>query len=161
MALTGPPPAPGRIAPVLPVVPARRSVGRGVTRRIPLWAWWIPVVVGLSLPIFGFTTRPQWSRVHLIPFTDPDDKPRDQLVNITMFIPLGYLFARGRRMPRAVAGAMVAAAIVSAGAETTQLFSTERNPSATDVSMAVAGAAIGAALSRLEDEPPAKPKTRE
>jgi hypothetical protein len=41
---------------------------------------------------------------------------------------------------------MITAAIVSAGAEATQLFSTERNPSATDVTMAVAGAALGAVL---------------
>jgi glycopeptide antibiotics resistance protein len=132
------------------------TVVTGVTRRIPSWAWWIPVVVGLSLPIFGFTPRPQWSRVHLIPFTDPEDKPRDQLVNIAMFVPLGYLFARGRRMPHAVAGAMVAAAIVSAGAEATQLFSTERNPSATDITMAVAGGAIGSVLGVLKRGPAAK-----
>jgi glycopeptide antibiotics resistance protein len=133
------------------------TVVKGVTRRVALWAWWIPVVVGLSLPIFGFTPRPQWGRVHLIPFTDPDDKPRDQLVNIVMFIPLGYLFARGRRMPRAVTGAIVAAAMVSTCAEATQLFSTERNPSATDLSMAVAGAAIGSVLSRRNGGPSAKP----
>jgi glycopeptide antibiotics resistance protein len=127
---------------------ARRPliVGTSRLRRIPLWAWWIPVVVGLSLPVFGFTRHPQWSRVHLVPFSDPEDKPRDELVNIAMFVPFGYLYARGRRMPRALLGVMITAAIVSAGAEATQLFSTERNPSATDVSMAVAGAVLGAVL---------------
>jgi glycopeptide antibiotics resistance protein len=111
-----------------------------------LWAWWIPVVVGLSLPVIGFTLHPQWDRVHLVPFTDPEDKPRDEIVNIGMFIPLGFLYARGRRLPRALLGAMAAAAIVSSGAEATQLFSTSRNPSGTDVTMAVAGAALGSVL---------------
>ena len=117
-----------------------------ILRRAPLWVWWIPVVVGVSLPVFGFTLQPQWSRVHVVPFSDPEDKPRDTLLNIALFIPFGYLFARGRRMPGALAGAMAAAALLSAGAEATQLFSTERNPSGTDVSMAVAGAAAGSLL---------------
>lgn len=117
-----------------------------ILRRVPLWVWWIPVVVGVSLPVVGFTFEPQWSRVHVVPFSDPEDKPRDTLLNIAMFIPFGYFFARGWGMPGALAGAMAAAALVSAGAEATQLFSTERNPSGTDVSMAVAGAAAGSVL---------------
>jgi glycopeptide antibiotics resistance protein len=115
-------------------------------RRIRAWAWWIPVVVGVSLPVIGFTTTPQWDRVHLIPFSDPEDKPRDELLNVAMFVPFGYLFARERRMPRALVRAMATAAIVSIGAETTQLFSIDRNPSATDVSMAIVGTAIGSLL---------------
>lgn len=122
-------------------------MGTGGLRRVPSWAWWIPVVVGVSLPVLGFTPHPQWGRVHLMPFSDPEDKPRDQLVNIAMFVPFGYLVARGRRMPRALLRAMVAAAIVSAAAEATQLFSMDRNPSGTDVTMAMAGAALGSVLS--------------
>lgn len=122
---------------------------RVARRRVPLWAWWIPVVVGLSLPVFGFTPHPQWGRVHLVPFSDPEDKPRDEIVNIAMFIPLGYLFARGRRLPRALLGAMAVAAIVSVGAEATQLFSVMRNPSATDVTMAMAGAGLGSIVGVL------------
>jgi glycopeptide antibiotics resistance protein len=105
--------------------------------------WWSAVIVGLSLPSFGFTPYPQWDRVHAIPFSDPEDKRRDELVNIGMFIPLGYLFARGRRMPRALVGAMAAAAMVSVAAESTQLFSRSRNPSGTDFTMALVGAALG------------------
>lgn len=115
---------------------------------MPLWVWWVPVVVGLSLPVFGFTRQPQWGRVHLVPFTDPEDKPRDELVNIAMYVPFGYLYARGRRMPQAMLGVVLWAFVVSVGAEATQLFSIERNPSGTDVSMGVAGAALGAVLTR-------------
>ncbi len=117
-------------------------------RRVPLWCWWIPVVVGLSLPVFGFTRHPQWGRVHLVPFSDPEDKPRDELVNIGMYVPFGYLYARRRPLPRAILGVVLWAFVVSVGAEATQLFSIERNPSATDVSMGVVGAALGALLSR-------------
>lgn len=115
---------------------------------MPLWVWWVPVVVGLSLPVFGFTRHPQWGRVHLVPFSDPEDKLRDELVNIAMYVPFGYLYARGRRMPRAVLGVVWWTCVVSVGAEATQLFSIERNPSATDVLMGVAGAALGALLTR-------------
>ena len=75
------------------------SAGTAPQRRLPAWGWWAAIVVGLSLPSFGFTPHPQWNRVHIVPFTDPEDKPRDELVNIGMFVPLGYLFARGRTMP--------------------------------------------------------------
>jgi glycopeptide antibiotics resistance protein len=122
------------------------SAGTGPRRHLPAWVLWIAVVVGVSLPSFGFTPHPQWDRVHLMPFTDPEDKPRDELVNIAMFVPLGYLFARGRRMPHALLGSIAAAAIVSAAAESTQLFSMSRNPSGTDFTMAVIGAALGSVL---------------
>lgn len=110
--------------------------------------WWVPVVFAVSLPVVGFTRDPQWDRVHLIPFSDPEDKLRDQLVNIALFVPFGYLHGRRRSGAGAVAAAMALAALVSAGAEGTQLFSVERNPSATDVAMAMAGAAAGSLLER-------------
>ncbi len=131
------------------------SAGRGTWRYPPPWVWWIAVVVGVSLPSFGFTLHPQWERVHIIPFTDPEDKPRDELANIAMFIPFGYLFARGRPMPRALLGAMAAAAIVSAAAESTQLFSMSRNPSGTDFTMALVGAALGSVLGYSRKPAPA------
>ncbi len=124
----------------------RLTVRTGILPRVPAWVWWIPIVVGVSLPFQGFTTRAQWSRVHVVPFSDPEDKPRDTVLNIAMFIPFGYLFARRRGLPAAFAGGIAMAAIVSIGAEATQLFSTARNPSGTDVSMAIAGAAIGCTL---------------
>jgi glycopeptide antibiotics resistance protein len=131
------------------------SAGTGPRRQLPLWVWWIAVVVGVSLPSFGFTPHPQWERVHIIPFTDPEDKPRDELANIAMFIPFGYLFARGRRMPRALLGAMAVAAIVSGTAESTQMFSMSRNPSGTDFTMALVGAALGSVMGCSRRQAPA------
>jgi glycopeptide antibiotics resistance protein len=111
-----------------------------VTKRLPLWIWWIPLTWAISLPWSGFTVQPQWSRVHWIPFTDPADAPRDFLLNVLLFVPFGFSFARTRR----AALAPIAAALVSVTAEATQLFGTVRYPSATDVTAAVIGAAMGA-----------------
>jgi glycopeptide antibiotics resistance protein len=112
---------------------------------VPLWAWWIPLVWAISLPWAGLTKDPQWSRVHPVPFTDPADRPRDLIANIALYIPFGYSLARGRRWPLVV-GVTTGVSLV---AEATQLFGTVRYPSATDVTAAVIGAAIGAAWRAL------------
>jgi len=119
-------------------------------RRVPLWVWWIVLVWAISFPWTGFTPSPQWSRVHAIPFTDPADRPRDMLANVALFVPFGYSFARGRRWWIVV----LAAAVVSVSAEATQLFGTERYPSATDVTAAVVGAAAGALWRAMDRKGP-------
>jgi|1186.fasta_scaffold715786_2 glycopeptide antibiotics resistance protein len=109
-------------------------------RDVPLWVWWMPVVWAISFPSSGLTSRPQWDRVHPIPFTDPADRPRDVLANIALFIPFGFSYGRRGAIWQAVA----IAAALSLSAEATQLFSTTRFPSATDVTAAAIGAALGA-----------------
>ncbi len=127
------------------------------TQSVPLWAWWIGIVLAISFPWSGLVSSPQWDRVHPIPFTDPADRPRDFLANIGLLVPFGYSYARRR----SVLGAVAIAAAVSVAAEATQLFSTTRFPSATDITAAVAGAALGAAAASLAkrispDEGPAQ-----
>jgi glycopeptide antibiotics resistance protein len=114
-------------------------------RDVPLWVWWVPVVLAISLPWTGLVSSPQWNRVHLIPFTDPADRPRDFVANILLFVPFGGLY--GRR--GSLLGAVAIAAVLSVAAEATQLFSTTRFPSATDITAALAGAALGAAAASL------------
>jgi glycopeptide antibiotics resistance protein len=117
-------------------------------RGVPLWWWWSALVVLVSAPWIGFTPEPQWDRLNLLPFSDPDDKPRDVIANVLMFVPFGYSYfkhAQGRRLAATLGMAM----LVSVVAEVPQLFSTLRNPSATDVAMALIGASLGAALRRL------------
>lgn len=106
--------------------------------RLPLWVWWIPVVLIASFPL-GLTTTPQWDRIHLVPLTDPADKVEDLAANILLFVPFGYSFARDRGL----AWLPLAAGLVSAVAELSQLFSTVRYPSGTDVFYAVVGALAG------------------
>jgi glycopeptide antibiotics resistance protein len=110
--------------------------------RIPLWIWWIPVVWIVSFPV-GLTAEPQWHRVHVVPFTDPADKFRDLTVNLALFIPFGYSFAK---RSRSVMYLLIAAVATSATAEVFQLFSTVRYPSGTDVVYASVGALVGALL---------------
>lgn len=117
-------------------------------RKVPLWTWWSLGIVAISLPWVGFTTRPQWDRFHPIPFTDPEDSLRDLTLNIAVFVPFGFWFAGGRER-RSLASTLAAAALVSLTAEAPQLFSTNRNPSATDVVSALTGSAIGAGVRRL------------
>jgi glycopeptide antibiotics resistance protein len=112
--------------------------------RLSLWVWWIPVVWAASFPL-GLTATPQWHRVHLVPFTDPADKVWDFAVNILLFVPFGFSFARDRGLIALPA----AAALVSITAEATQLFSTVRYPSGTDVVYAAAGAVAGGIASWL------------
>ena len=115
------------------------------SRRIPLWVWWIPVVWLASFPL-GPTATPQWDRVHPVPFSDPADKLSDLAINLLLFVPFGYSFAR---RPNGLAWLPVAAALVSASAEALQLFSTIRYPSGTDVVYAMVGALGGGLLGRL------------
>jgi glycopeptide antibiotics resistance protein len=114
-------------------------------RDVPLWVWWMPVVWAISFPWPGLTSRPQWNRVHSITFTDPADRPRDVIANILLFLPFGYSYGRRGAVWQAVA----IAAGVSITAEASQLFSTTRFPSATDVTAALIGAALGAVGSSL------------
>jgi glycopeptide antibiotics resistance protein len=115
------------------------------SRRIPLWAWWIPVVWLASFPL-GLTATPQWDRVHLVPFSDPADKLSDLAINLLLFVPFGYSFAR---RPNGLAWLPVAAGLVSISAELPQLFSTIRYPSGTDVVYAMVGALGGGLLARI------------
>lgn len=123
-----------------------------------LWLLWIPLVWFISFPWIGFTLEPQWDRVHLLPLTDPGDKPEDIIANFLLFVPFGYSVARRRTPLMALGRAAGLATVVSVTAEAMQLFSTERYPSATDVSVAIIGSLAGA-VSTIYLRNPSKPRT--
>jgi glycopeptide antibiotics resistance protein len=100
------------------------------------------VVLIASFPL-GLTATPQWDRIHLVPLTDPADKVEDLAANILLFVPFGYSFARDRGL----VWLPLTAGLVSAVAELSQLFSTVRYPSGTDVLYAVVGAVAGGCAS--------------
>jgi hypothetical protein len=112
------------------------------------------VVWAISFP-WPITTVPQWHRVHWIPLTDPADKPRDLVANVLLFVPFGYGWRARHGASTRFLPVVLAAAAVSTSAEAAQLFGTERYPSATDVSAAIAGAAIGAWYRRRGEKPDA------
>ena len=49
-----------------------------------------------SGPWYGVVREPQWSRVTWIPFHGAEDKPRDMVVNVLLFVPFGWSFAKSR-----------------------------------------------------------------
>jgi glycopeptide antibiotics resistance protein len=112
------------------------------------WQWWFLIVVAVSGPWFGIVGEPQWHRVTWIPFHGLDDKPRDMAANLLIWIPFGVTFARDRRGVGRLGIAVLASLGLSLVAEVPQLFYRLRDPSATDVFMAICGAAAGSLASQ-------------
>jgi glycopeptide antibiotics resistance protein len=108
-----------------------------------LWKWWMLVVIAASGPWYGLLREPQWHRVTWIPFTGAEDKPRDVVANFLMLVPFGWSLASDRRRAHPIASAIAASAVLSATVEVAQLFYRLRDPSATDVLMAMCGSAAG------------------
>ena len=109
------------------------------------WQFWILVIAVVSGPWFGVTRAPQWDRVAWVPFTGAGDKPRDVLVNIALFVPLGWSLYSRRPDGRGFVQAVAAGCAVSLAVESLQLFWVLRDPSATDVLMNTCGTIAGAA----------------
>jgi hypothetical protein len=115
--------------------------------RMRSWPFWSLLVIAVSGPWFGVVSHPQWERVTWIPFFGFEDKPRDVLVNFLLFVPFGWSFAKSGG-GRTVGAAMAAGAALSLAVEIPQLFFRLRDPSATDVLMAVCGAGAGSVASQ-------------
>jgi glycopeptide antibiotics resistance protein len=107
------------------------------------WPFWILVIAVASGPWFGIVRDPQWDRVTWIPFRGFEDKPTDVVQNFLLFLPFGWSFMKSRRGLPGVAAAAWAAIAVSIAVEIPQLFYRLRDPSATDVFMAMCGSAVG------------------
>jgi glycopeptide antibiotics resistance protein len=116
-----------------------------------LWQWWILVVIAVSGPWYGLAHQPQWQRVTWIPFRGLEDKPRDIVANFFLFVPFGVSFARNRRGAAAVASTVCAGLALSLCVEIPQLFYRLRDPSATDVFMAMCGSAAGSVAAQAFD----------
>lgn len=112
------------------------------------WPLWVLVIAILSGPWFGIVRHPQWNRVTLVPFHGSEDRPKDMAVNLLMFVPFGWSFAKSRGGRVTTLQAIGMAALVSTAVEIPQLFYKLRDPSATDVFMAMVGAATGSLASK-------------
>jgi glycopeptide antibiotics resistance protein len=111
------------------------------------WPFWTLLVIAVSGPWFGVVRDPQWERVTWIPFFGFEDKPRDVVVNFLLFVPFGWSFAKTRGR-RGIAAAMAAGAALSLAVEIPQLFFRLRDPSATDLLMALCGSGAGSVASQ-------------
>ena len=107
------------------------------------WPFWILVIAVASGPWFGVVSEPQWPRVTLIPFHGFEDKPRDMAVNFLLFVPFGWSLAKSGARSGTLGRTAAIAALVSIAVEIPQLFFRLRDPSATDVTMAIVGATVG------------------
>jgi glycopeptide antibiotics resistance protein len=113
-----------------------------LVRRIPLWFWWVLVIWLVCLPWPGMAPQAD-SGVQWVPFAGAADRPRDVIANVLLFLPFGYLFAVAHPR-RGYALVVATAALISLTAESVQLLSPARYPSATDVVVNTAGAFLGA-----------------
>jgi glycopeptide antibiotics resistance protein len=116
-----------------------------------VWKWWVLVVIAVSAPWFGVVRHPQWTRVTWVPFTGGEDKPRDVAANFLLYVPFGLSLGFDRGARRGDAAAALGALALSLSVETAQLFFRLRDPSATDVLMAVCGSAAGSFAAQAFD----------
>ena len=104
---------------------------------------WTAVILAATIP-WDFVGHTHWQKVQWVPFVTPPVKLIDIVVNILLYVPLGYgvirAFASKARpwQVAALAGAL------SVTVEWTQLYSHSRFPSVQDVVCNMSGAWIGA-----------------
>jgi glycopeptide antibiotics resistance protein len=114
-------------------------------------ALWVVVILIGVIPWRGWQGHEHWSRVTWIPFSTAITplRPRDLVVNVLLYAPLGFFLARDHLTGRGRWALVIGLALaLSVGTEVLQVYSHGRFPSATDVVMNVAGSALGAALAR-------------
>ena len=128
-----PPPAqaPGRAVPIELV-----QTGQWTRKLATLWlvGWVI-----FSLPLADLRMRPRFRHVNLAPFQGL--RRLDAVRNLTYYVPAGVI---GLELGLMVGPTVAIAATLSAVAEVSQTFSSNRVPSTTDIIMNTTGAAIGA-----------------
>jgi glycopeptide antibiotics resistance protein len=120
-------------------------VGRG---KWPFVLWTAVIIVAV-VPWASYQNHSHWSRVAWLPFISSEVKIRDIVVNLLLYAPWGYFWARA--WPDTARRLWVVVALASALSITTELsqvYSHGRFPSATDVTCNVLGAIAGAEFAR-------------
>jgi glycopeptide antibiotics resistance protein len=116
-------------------------------RRVLLGAWTI-LLAWMLFPWRDLLNHPHWMNVVWIPFAPPV-RVRDIAANVLFFVPLGLLARTSRNAPIPIWVVLALSALMSVVAESMQLFTHTRVPSATDVAANVMGAAAGCWLARF------------
>lgn len=104
-------------------------------------------LVALGTFPFDLQDHPHWYKVAWVPFATGIVRPHDIIVNVALYLPLGFSLQAGTVRDRRLLVVLVALAL-STLLELTQVWSHWRFPSATDVTMNVAGALLGAVWAR-------------
>lgn len=105
------------------------------------------ILVALGTFPFDLQDHPHWYKVAWVPFATGIVRPHDIVVNAALYLPLGFSLQAGTARDRRLLVVLVSLAL-STLLELTQVWSHWRFPSATDVTMNVAGALLGAAWAR-------------
>lgn len=101
------------------------------------------LIVSLTFPLDVFdVAHSHWARVAWIPFVTGIVPPLDLILNVALYLPLGY-FAPGRTGRKAAGWGLSLGLMLSMGMELAQVWSHRRVPSMTDVAMNVTGAGLG------------------
>ena len=108
--------------------------------RVAAAAWLLGWAM-FSVPWSSFTTEPHVNQVDLELFRTA--RRADNLRNFLYYVPAGVI---GVGLGLGAAGTVAGAAALSGVAETLQLFSTGRVPSAADLTLNTAGALVGVGL---------------
>lgn len=104
---------------------------------------WSAVIVATTVPWTDFVGHTHWQKVQWVPFNSPPVKLIDVAVNVALYVPFGYLLARGFTPRARVWHAAVLAGALSLVLEWTQLYSHSRFPSTQDLLCNIFGSAIG------------------
>jgi glycopeptide antibiotics resistance protein len=108
-----------------------------------LLVWTFVIAFGV-VPWNDVQDHSHWRRVQWIPFLTPPIKPIDLVVNVLLYWPFGYWFAKQARHRSPWRRAILYAAALSLLTEWTQLYSHSRFPSMTDVTCNLIGTLWGA-----------------
>jgi glycopeptide antibiotics resistance protein len=105
---------------------------------------WIALIVAAVLPWTSWQDHAHWTKIGWWPFISPPVRIRDIVINLALYVPLGYLLARAAPSRLVWLRVLGLSLVLSIATEATQIYSHSRFPSATDVAVNVIGAAIGA-----------------
>lgn len=105
---------------------------------------WTALLAAILVPWGDVTNHTHWGKVAWIPF-GPPFRPFDIVANVLVFVPFGASWKQSgfHSSKLQLGAALVAAGVLSIGAEWLQVYSHSRIPSATDVVTNLLGALAG------------------
>ncbi len=79
---------------------ARNKDSKRSAERLYLWIallLWIALILLLTVPWYGLQPEPRWDAIRWIPFVSRPRSVRDILVNLGLYVPVGYWLVRSMR----------------------------------------------------------------
>jgi glycopeptide antibiotics resistance protein len=107
---------------------------------------WAAALVAVTVPFGDLHAHTHWAKVAWVPFFSRPVKIADNVANVLLYVPLGWLARAGASRSRTLRRAAMSGAALSLLVELSQVFSHGRIPSTTDVACNALGALLGAYL---------------